>query len=145
MTSRQSPLTLAVLVSSIVILLSCSLSAATVDVDLVFDTSNGNCTQRFKNLGGVLTSGFLVDPVPSGSPIKWTAKIKTGAVETPATSFDIQFLPGGSPFYDYNSPGGGPVTSAPATGTNGTKHRYSSVTINGRDCNNEHQLGIIMR
>jgi len=120
-------------------LLSCTVTAATVNVVLVYDSSDGNCTQKVNG-----TSALLVD-VPSGSSISWTAVTKAHGTETPATAFDIQFSPGGSPFYDYNSPRGTAVVSGPTTGTNGTKHRYSTVTVNGKDCNNEHSLGLIMR
>ncbi len=147
MTARHSRLAFAILMCLLLVQTARSQPGTTVRVVIVYNyDDHGNCTQRFSTTGGNATA-LLVDPVYSGSSISWTAVTKAQGVptETAATSFDIQFSPGGSPFYDYNSPRGNPVGSGAATGANGTKYKYSGVTVNGNACGNEGSLGIVMR
>jgi hypothetical protein len=141
MTQRRCRLTL--FVSSLVMLLSCTMTAqkpapedqkqhhkpvkaftTPVTVTISIDGSN-TCTQ----------SPHSFADVQIGSPVHW---VTDKAVQ----GFEVAFQ---SPFDDFNSPSSYMIDSGPSTGVQNVTYPYTMVRIGNRYCNNAYQLGLIMR
>jgi hypothetical protein len=146
MNPRRSPFTLAVLLSWVVLLLSCTVSAQhTVYITVTYHPDTQYCTQASNPPSG---SPYLVD-VPNGYYVSWVSAAANDPI-------DVKFAPGKSPFYETNSQNGshspsGPVGSGQANGLANTNRYYQSLMVGGHACNNVNgvggaqQLGFVMR
>ena len=143
MTSRQSILALAIFGCLLLVLTGCKPSPQPgmgggpgpgtlfPPVSIVVNYNGGNCLQN---------GSPAPVSVPRGAAIIWQS-----SSISPNHQLAVHFTPGGSPFYEFNSPDGSSVTSGPTSGQSGSTYPYASLTVDGQSCINAGALGIIMR
>ncbi len=135
--SRFKPI---VVMFALFALLSCTPTARAADVcsialvDTITLAINGDniCTQKLGN----------------GNPVQAPVFVNIGhcvTYQAGGSSFEVQFVPGSSPFYKFTVAAGQTLNIGPAQGTAGDTYNYYSLSVNGSQCLNGRQLGIVMR
>ena len=108
---------------------------------IVFSVGSGtNCQQKLDS----------DNPVSDFVAIKWGDTVAFSAVKADGSSatFTVTFPPGTSATCDspfQTSSCQSSISSSAATPSGGMKFPYSSLTVNGQQCGNPAQLGLIMR
>jgi hypothetical protein len=101
-------------------------------VVLHYDATSGACTQN-----GKATPVFA----DRGRCVTYSSD------NVSDSSFEVQFAPGSTPFYDFKAASGQTLTIGPIPSqvTPGQTYNYSSLKVSGSYCLNASQLGLVMR
>jgi hypothetical protein len=133
MSSRHSRLGIALLVIAVLGILTSTRTARAADV-----CTNASVLITLTNNAGTCMQNNSTTPidVKDGKCVTYRAG---------ANSLEVVYPVASSPFFRFSAAANQTVTTGPARGTPGTTFNYQSVTVNGQNCNNAKQLGIIMR